>query len=338
MKKKVADIVKLVVFLGIGIFFIYWFLLKMEPEQKEAVWHAFLDANYWWVALAMGISLLSHWIRALRWNLLYKPLDITPKTTNTFGSVVVAYLANLAFPRLGEVARCATMRTSENIPMEKSLGTVVIERMIDLLMFVVVVLIGLLLMYGEIKDWVYNSLIEKYQSLPSVPLLAAICVAGLLALFAFYKLFWHKMLRFSIFKKIDDLVRGCIAGISSILHMGRAATWRFTIYSILIYLLYIAGGLLIIQAFRESRGMGLDVAFTIYLFGSIGMMFSQGGLGVYPVLVQMALGLYGVSLETGTAAGWLLWCSQQVVVIAVGLGYLIYFSQAKKKQENRINS
>ena len=331
MKKKVADIVKLVIFLGIGIFFIYWFLLKMEPEQKEAVWNAFLGANYWWVALAMGISLLSHWIRALRWNLLYKPLDITPKTTNTFGSVVVAYLANLAFPRLGEVARCATMRTSENIPMEKSLGTVVIERMIDLLMFVVVVLIGLLLMYGEIKDWVYNSLIEKYQSLPSVPLLAVIGLAGLLAIFLFYKFFWHKMLRFSIFKKIDDLVRGCIAGVSSILHMGPAATWRFIIYSVLIYLLYIAGGLLIIQAFSESRGMGLDVAFTIYLFGSIGMMFSQGGLGVYPVLVQMALALYGVSLETGTAAGWLLWGSQQAVVIVVGLGYLIYFSQTKKK-------
>ncbi|MBQ4376527.1 MAG: flippase-like domain-containing protein [Bacteroidales bacterium] len=333
MKKKAGDILKLVIFLGIGIFFIYWFLLKLDPEQKEAVWAAFRNANYWWVALAMVVCLLSHFARALRWQLLYHPLGLKPHINNLFGSVIVAYMANLAFPRLGEVARCATMRVSEQIPMEKSLGTVVTERMIDLLMFVVVIAAGLLLMYGEIKDWLYNSLIQKYESLPSVPMLIAAAVVALLVAFALYKMLWKRLLRFAIFKKIDDMVRDCIKGVSSILHMGTRATWLFVLYSIIIYLLYILGGLVIMQAFDASAGLGMQAAFTIYLFGSVGMAFSQGGLGVYPVLVQVALGLFLVPMETGTAAGWLLWGSQQVVVLTVGLGYLIYFSLAKKRNK-----
>ena len=333
MKKRAGDILKLVLFLGIGIFFIYWFLLKLSPEQKDAIWAAFLNANYWWVALAMVVCLLSHYVRALRWRLLYRPLGYYPSANNTFGSVIVAYMANLAFPRLGEVARCATMNTSEHIPIEKSLGTVVTERLIDLLMFVVVVAIGMLLMYGDIKDWLYNQLIEKYQSLPSVPMLAVAAVVSLGILFVLYKLLWKRLLHIAIFKKIDDLAHSCISSVTSILHMGGNATWLFIIYSVIIYLLYIVGGLVIIQAFDESAGLGMGAAFAIYLFGSVGMMFSQGGLGVYPVLVQMALAIYGISMETGTAAGWLLWGAQQAIVIVVGLGYLVYFSLVKRREK-----
>lgn len=331
MKKRTGDILKLVLFLGIGIFFIYWFLLKLSSEQKEAIWAAFRGANYWWVFLGMAVSLLSHYVRALRWRLLYKPIGFTPSINNTFGSVVVAYMANLAFPRLGEVARCATMNTSEKIPIEKSLGTVVTERLIDLLMFVAVVGIGLIIMYGDIKDWLYDQLIQKYESLPSMPMLLGAGAAAVVVALLLYKLLWKRLLHIPLVKKIDDLAHSCINSVASILHMGSKATILFGIFSAIIYLLYIIGGLVIIQAFGESAGLGMGAAFAIYLFGSVGMMFSQGGLGVYPVLVQMALAIYGISMETGTAAGWLLWGSQQVIVITVGLPYLVYFSLVKKK-------
>ncbi|MBR1792873.1 MAG: flippase-like domain-containing protein [Bacteroidales bacterium] len=332
MKKKAGDILKLVIFLGIGIFFIYWFLLKLDGEQKAAILESFREANYIWVIAAMVVSLLSHWVRALRWRLLYEPMGLFPSQNNTFGSVVVAYMANLAFPRLGEVARCATMRTSEQIPLEKSLGTVVTERVIDVLMFGIVILLGMLIMYSDIKDWLYDSLIEKYESLPSIPLLVAVVIGGVVLLIIAYKLLWKRLLHILFFRKIDDLVRSCITGVSSILHLGGHNTWLFIGYSFAIYLLYILGGLLIIQAFEESAGLGLKAAFAIYLFGSVGMVFSQGGLGVYPVLVQWALSLYAVPLTTGTAAGWMLWGSQQVVVIVVGFAYLIYFAMAKRRQ------
>ena len=334
-KNRLADIVKMAVFLGIGIFFIYWFLLKLEPEQKAAIWQSFKDANYAWVAVAMGVCLLSHFVRALRWRLLFRPIGHTPSINNTFGSVVVAYLANLAFPRAGEVMRCATLRTSEKIPIEKSLGTVVTERLIDTLAFGIVVLIGMLVMFGQAKDWLYNTLSEKYDNIPNVTFIISVLVAmGLLA-FIDYKLLWKRLLHIAFFKKIDDMVRGMIEGVKSIFHLGKRRTLMFIVYSVIIYLLYILGGLIIFQAFDETQWLGMRAAFVLYLFGTVGMTFSQGGIGVYPVLVQVALSIYGISMEVGTACGWLLWASQQAAVIVVGAAYLIYFSTKKSSPKKR---
>lgn len=330
-KSRIGDIIKMVVFLGIGIFFIYWFLLKLEPEQKTAIWQSFVEADYGWVAVAMAVCLLSHFVRALRWQLLFRPIGYSPNINNTFGSVVVAYLANLAFPRAGEVVRCATLRTSEKIPLEKSLGTVVTERLIDTLSFGIIVVIGMLAMFGQAKDWLYNTLSEKYNNLPNMTVISCVLVGLAIVAFVAYKLFWKRLLKIAIFKKIDDMVRGMIDGVKSIFHLGGRRTALFIIYSIIIYLLYILGGLVIFQAFDETGWLGIRAAFVVYLFGTVGMTFSQGGIGVYPVLVQMALGIYGISMEVGTACGWLLWASQQAIVLVVGAAYLIYFSTKRNE-------
>jgi len=323
----------MVVFLGIGAFFIYWFLLKLDADQKAAIWQSFRDANYMWVALAMVCCLLSHFMRALRWRLLFRPLGLNPSLNHTFGSVIVAYLGNLAFPRAGEVMRCATLRTSERIPMEKSLGTVVTERLIDTLAFGLIVLLGTVVMFGKAKDWLYDSLSAKFDALPNMTVLAIAGVLLLVLAWLAYKLLWKRLLHIGIVKKADDMVRGMVDGVKSIFHMGRRNTTLFLIYSAVIYTLYILGGLIIFHAFGETSWLGLRAAFVVYLFGSVGMTFSQGGIGVYPVLVQMALDIYGISYEVGTACGWLLWGSQQVVVIAVGAAYLVYFSLKKRKQK-----
>lgn len=323
----------MVVFLGIGAFFIYWFLLKLDANQKAAIWQSFREANYMWVALAMVCCLLSHFVRALRWRLLFRPLGLNPSLNHTFGSVIVAYLGNLAFPRAGEVMRCATLRTSERIPMEKSLGTVVTERLIDTLAFGLIVLLGTVVMFGKAKDWLYDSLSAKFDALPNMTMLAIAGVVLLVLAWLAYKLLWKRLLHIGIVKKADDMVRGMVDGVKSIFHMGRRNTTLFLIYSAVIYTLYILGGLIIFHAFGETSWLGLRAAFVVYLFGSVGMTFSQGGIGVYPVLVQMALDIYGISYEVGTACGWLLWGSQQVVVIAVGAAYLVYFSLKKRKQK-----
>ena len=327
-----GGVLRLVVFLGIGFFFIYWFLLKLDASQKAAIWESFTGANYWWVAAAIACSLLSHMVRALRWRLLFKPMGHVPTLNHTFGSVMVAYLGNLAFPRAGEVMRCATLRTSEGIPMEKSLGTVVTERLIDMLAFALVVLLGMVVMFGKAKDWLYDTLSTRFDNLPNMAMIVgALAVLAVLALL-FYKFFWKKLLHIALFKKIDDLVRGMVDGVKSILHLGWRDTALFVAYSVAIYTLYILGGLIIFQAFPETGWLGMRAAFVVYLFGSVGMTFSQGGIGVYPVLVQLALDIYGISMEVGTACGWLLWGSQQAVVIAVGAAYLIYFSIMKKRK------
>lgn len=334
-KNRLKDVLRLVIFLGIGIFFIYWFLLKLEPGQKAAIWQSFREADYLWVGVAMLCCLMSHFLRALRWQLLFQPIGYNPSLGNTYGSVLVAYMANLAFPRAGEVMRCATLRTSEGIPVEKSLGTVFTERIIDVLAFGLVIIIGLLAMFGQAKDWLYNTLSEKYDNLPNMAMIIGVLVALLLIAFAAYKLLWPRLLGIPFFKRIDDMVRGMVDGVKSILHLGTRRTVLFLVYSLAIYLLYILGGLIIFQAFAETRGLGFDAAFVTYLFGTVGMTFSQGGIGVYPVLVQLSLDIYGIPMEVGTACGWLLWGSQQAVVLAVGAAFLIYFSIRKRNQKKQ---
>ena len=331
MKRRLGDILKFIVFLGIGIFFIYWFLLKLDADEKAAIWQSFLSAKWGWVGVAMVASLVAHFARALRWRLLFKPLNYHPTVNNTYGAVMVTYLANLAFPRLGEVMRCAMLRTSESIPMEKSLGTVVTERLFDTLMFVIIVLMGFLLMFNSVKDFIYDSLSEKFSSLPTLAGIAAAGVLLLVVLFVLYKLFHKRLMHFSLYRKAVELIRGCVDGVKSILHMGPKSTLLFLFYSLIIYFLYIAGGWIIMEAFTETTQLGFQTAFVIYLFGSVGMMISQGGLGAYPVLVWQALAIYGIGETTGLACGWLLWSSQQVVVLILGLAYLVYFSLLKKK-------
>ena len=333
-KKKgtLSNVIKLVVFLGIGFFFIYWFLLKLDAAQKEAIWSSFTHANYFWVGCTMFACILSHFIRALRWQLLYKPLGYHPSVNNTFGSVVVAYLANLAFPRLGEVMRCATLRTSDNIPIEKSLGTVVTERCVDVLAFGVVVLIGLMCMYEQAREWLVDIMATKSSSIPSLATTAVIAVAAIVGIVILYRALRKKFSTNRIFSKIDKIVQGGVGGLKSILHLDPRSIVLFILYSCLIYLCYILGGVFILQAFPETVGLGFGAAFVVYLFGSIGMTISQGGLGAYPVLVWQALALYGISETVGLAAGWLLWGSQQVIILIVGAVYIIYFSLAKKKK------
>ena len=332
-KKRIGDILKFSLFLGIGLFFIYWFLIKLEPDQKKAIWDSFLQANYWWVAVVIIMGLISHLTRAARWQLLYKSMGYKTSLLNIYGSVVISYLANMAFPRLGEVMRCVTMRTSEKIPLDKSLGTVATERLVDVLSFVVIGLVGMVFLFGDAKDWLYNTLSEKYESLPNIWLLAAIGIIVLALIFLSYKLFWTKLLKYKIFRKINDFAKGCIDGLKSILFLSPTDVFLFIIYSLLTYGLYIMSGYVICLAFNETANLPLIVAFVIYLFGTVGMTLSQGGIGVYPVLIQMALAIYGISSAVGTAAGWLLWGCQQITVIIVGLLFLIYFS-FKKKHSN----
>ena len=221
MKKRLGDILKFVLFLGIGIFFIYWFLLKLDADQKAAIWQSFLSARWGWVGLVMMVSILSHFIRALRWQLLFKPL----------GAVMVTYLANLAFPRLGEVMRCAMLRTSDKIPMERSLGTVVTERLFDALMFLIIVLLGFLLMFKSVKDFLYDALSQRFSALPTLAGIATAGVVLLILLFVAYKLFHEKLLRFSFYRRIHQLVLGTVDGIKSILHLGPKSFSLFIIYS-----------------------------------------------------------------------------------------------------------
>ncbi len=292
---KLGDVLKFVIFFGIGLFFIYWFLLKLSPDQRASIWNSFLEANWWWVAAVMAETFLSHFVRAMRWRLLFKPMGHVPSRNNTFGSVMVAYLSNLAFPRLGEVMRCATLKTSENIPMEKSIGTVVTERLFDILAFAVILLMGLLVMFGKAKDWLYDVLSQKFAVLPRLWVVIVLGIVVAAAAVLMYRKYRTRWIKNRLFAKIDSIVMGALEGLRSIFKLDKKSIVLFLTYSVCLYALYILGGWLIFRAFEETAWLGVRAAFVMYIFGSVGMMISQGGLGAYPVLVWQAVDIYGIS-------------------------------------------
>lgn len=334
MDKKWGNIVKFVIFLGVGLFFVYWFLLKLDPDTKQSIWRSVQQADYWWVGAAMLVSLLALFVRALRWQLLYEPLGQTPRLRNTFGAVLVAYLANLAFPRLGEVLRCAVLTTSDDIPIEKSLGTMISERCVDVAAYLLIVLIGVLVMFSDLKTWFGEGFADRFSgSSWATLLLAAALILIIAASVWIYIRFRERLTHYRIIAKIDQLLTGCLEGVKSILHLQPRKISAFIIYSIIIYLCYILGGLIIFQAFPETAGLGFNAAFVAYLFASVGMVISQGGIGAHPALFQKALALYGVPLAAGNACGWVLWTSQQVIIILLGLAFVLYFALLKKKSK-----
>ena len=328
-KKRILNILKFVLFLGLGLFFVYWFLLKLDADTRASIWQSFRSANYFWVAVAMVVSVISHVLRALRWNLLLHSIGHGVRWNHSFGAVMVAYLANLAVPRLGEVLRCGVLLHSDGVPVQKSLGTVVTERIVDIFAFLLTLLLGLALAFYQLKDWLYDQLATKVSTLPSIWVVLAVGFVLAVAVVVLYVAFRKKLLKYSLFQKIDKLVTGFFEGLKSIAHLRRP--WLFVFYSITIYFLYFLGGYIIFLALPETSSLPFVAALVLYIFGTVGMMVTPGGIGLYPVLVWQALAIYGVGQEAGLASGWLLWSSQQVVVLILGFAYLVKFSILKKQ-------
>lgn len=118
------------------------------------------SANFYWVAVAAIVTMVAHLVRAIRWNMLIEPMGYHPKNSNTFIAVLIGYLANLAFPRLGEVTRCGTLTKTDNIPMDKLIGTVIVERVVDLLSLIIILVLTVLLQFNRISTFVYDHLLK----------------------------------------------------------------------------------------------------------------------------------------------------------------------------------
>ena len=330
MRKKIGNIVKFVFFVGLGVFFIYWFLSKLTADEKAQIWQAFDNVNYFWVAVVFVTGVLSHVIRALRWRLLFEPLGYKPRISTTFGAVMIAYLANLAVPRLGEVLRCGVLNRYENVPIQTSLGTVVTERIIDLIGFALTVLLGLVLEFNLLKDYLYDALSQK-MAVPSLATLAVVGISGLVLCIVLYRIFRKKLMQIPLFVKIQTTIIDFWQGIKSILYLRRP--WLFVIYSLLIYFLYFLGGYIAFLVLPQTMHLTLVAALMVYIFGSVGMMVTPGGIGLYPALIAETLAIYKITKPIGYALGWISWGVQQVVTLVFGMGYLIALPLMKKRND-----
>ena len=326
MNPKIKNVIRFTVFLGIGIFFIWIFLRNLTAEQKQEILNSMGNANYWWIALAIPLGIMSHYIRAIRWKMLIETMEYKPRNSNMFFAVMTGYFANLALPRLGEVSRCSILTKYENVPFQNSFGTVITERAFDMLIFIILFFLNLAMqaerLSGYINDKIYIPLQAKlninldFSGAFILLLLVFVVITGLI-----YVFFRKKIRSSNIYHKIYNIVKGFVDGMKSIVKVKNL--WLFAAYTFSIWMLYLLMAYIVFFSIPESSHLGLDAGLAALVFGSIGIMVVQGGIGIYPAIIAETLVLYGVASVQGYALGWLIWTSQNLTIVIVGIISLI---------------
>jgi len=327
-----ATTIKFVLFLGLGLFISWLTLRGLSQSEKQQILNSFRIANYNWVILAVLLGILSHVLRALRWRLFLEPLGYHPSLKTTFFAVMVGYFANMAFPRLGEVTRCGILAKYEKIPFNRSFGTVITERAIDMFLFFALFVLMVFTQVGTIDRYldtnIYPKLAEKFAN-PLFSRMFFFFSAALVIGFVLILVMLRKKIAASvIFKKIVKLALGFWEGIKSLSQVKKPGLFIF--YSLAIWVLYFLMLYVCFFCFSETTRLSPGAGLSSLVLGSIGIMVTPGGIGLYPAIIQETLILYGIAKTTGLALGWIAWTAQTSMILFVGGASLILLSFNKQ--------
>src|SRR5687768_11061050 len=334
MKKKLGTILQYLFFAGLGIFLVWWSIKDLNAEDKSHIQTALKNARYVLIIPVFIILLLSHFTRALRWRLLIEPLGYKPTKTNAFFAVLIGYLTNQAVPRLGELVKCTVLSKYEKIPVDKLVGTIILERLVDAVTLIIIFAITLV-----IQPSIYQDLVQTFftssetnadEKIPGY-ILGLIVLAIIILAIAIWMFIKKKNFKdlFAVCKRIWISVW---QGVGSIRYMQQG--WKFLFYTFTVWFLYFAAGYIGFYALQETEKYGIKEAFAILSAGSIGMIATPGGIGAYALLVEKTMQIYGLQKGVALAFGWLLWLVQTGVILAGGLisfGLLPLYNKKNKK-------
>ena len=324
MNKKIKKTLFLILPILLGVFLIWYSLSKLSPSDIESIKTSFKTANYWWVLVSLIFGILSHLSRAYRWQFLLEPLGYKPRFANSVMSVLIAYLLNLVIPRSGEFARAASVKKYENIPFEKAFGTIVAERVADVI--ILLAIIGLAFFY---QTELISSYIFKEDASGSI--YYKIFVFVVLPLVGFFTYRFLKKSRNVFIVKVITFINGLIDGAKSIFTMKKK--WEFIAHTIFIWAMYILMFYAVTFALPETTNLSFAAIIVGFVVGGLSMALTNGGLGTYPLLVAGALVLYKVDHNPALAFGWIMWTAQTLMVILFGSLSLILIPIYNKYQK-----
>ena len=316
LKKALLSALKVLVPLGLGLYLVWYFY---EQLVAEGAWDSFIDAlsraNYGWVWLSLVVALISHMSRAYRWKYTLEPLNHTPKFYNSFFAVMIGYLINLAIPRLGEISRCGVMSRYEKVPVEKLFGTVIAERVADLIILVSITTITIFFQYPIIES-LLGDILSKQSSGISAELVIGILVAGGLGGLALLIFIYRITSENAVIQTVQRVLKGIIDGITSIWKMKNK--WAFIGHTLLIWGCYFLMFYLCFFALPETSNVPIGGVLAAFVLGGIAIAVTNGGIGAYPIAIQLILALYGVEKDAGGALGWIMWSAQTVLNLVAG--------------------
>lgn len=308
----------------------------MCDEQKDEMFSAFSKANYFWIGFSLIFGFASHVSRAWRWRYLLSPIGKQPGFWTSYHSVMSGYLINYIFPRAGEASRAAILSRKTGLPFDKVFGTIIAERALDLVMLALVVGITLILQIDNIE--LFQEQIKNFQGNDSgcgnstvLSVMGAIVkwaiIIGFIAGLALV------ILKANFRKKFVDLVKGVWEGVTSIFRSKQKLP--FIGHTLFIWVMYIVFFGICFPALEVTSEIGLNGILAGFVAGTIGIVLVQGGIGVYPAFVGLILTTYidsnyqlGIHPQA-LALGWLIWTSQTLMMIVLGLISLISVGRIK---------
>jgi uncharacterized protein (TIRG00374 family) len=311
----------------LGAFLIYLSVQKFELTELIGY---IKNGNYWIAIPVFAISIFGYWIRSLRWKLLLDSMGNHVAPGHLFAALSMGYAVNFATPRLGEISRCLVLRKTDQVPLEQSLISVVIERVIDTLCLGIIVFIAATFNYdqsaGFMKDQIVAPLMQKLGGVPWLMLLlvGVIVLAG--GVWIYRRLKSNNLVKKLLVQMLDS--------VKKILRLKYKK--RFLLYTCIIWLCYFLMTFLWFFTFDDTKILGIKEAFVIMAVGSIGrsVPIQGGGMGAYHYLVSHAFAIFGITLLTGTALAFVIHGAQLLLTFVLGAIawiWLLYQSEKNTK-------
>ncbi len=329
MKKNILNILKVLIFLCVGLF-LFWLIYK--DQDMEVLKKDLQNINYWWMLLALLLGALSHVIRAVRWQQMVKPFGYHTRFSNSFFAVMSTYFANLAVPRLGEITRPTILKKYENIPFSISFGTIVLERIIDLFMLLVLTLILVLTQTHVFAEFLDNNpdIATRLDSWTST---YALTLAGSLFLLSILGVifFWRKIKKTAIYKKFAHLIEEFTDGLKSFNKVPNKPLFIF--YSLLIWGLYFLQTYVPVFAFEATSNLTIINGLVFFVIGSYGMVAPvQGGIGAWHFLIAGALVVLGINDQDARVYALVVHAALTLMIVVLGLISTILLPIVNTKQ------
>ena len=334
MIKKIISASKYVISLFVAAALLYYVFRGWDLGD---VINRFKQVNYSWVLFSVFLSIISHVLRAYRWNLLLAPVGYKSLSTyRTFKAVMIGYLTNLIAPRLGEITRCGVLKRTDGVNMSASIGTVVAERIFDFLGLLSLILFALALEFDRLSSFFVNFINDKFGGLNMTSAkLGLILIIGFILAVVVLTLWWfrERIKRKPFYYKLRSFVREMINGFTSVLRLEKKrGFWLSTIF---IWVLYYVMAYVLFFSVESTSQLGVTAGLSVLIMGGLGMSAPvQGGFGTYHILVGSILLTYGIAEKDGFFFATLVHTSQTLSVMIFGGISLLLTLPTKKKNDN----
>jgi len=307
LKKQISKWLSILFPVALGFYLIIYTYNKFTTEQILEIKSYFKNANYSYIFLGLFVAFLGNASRAYRWKFALEHMGYKTSFYNNFMAVNIGYLLNLTVPKSGEISRALIVKKYENVPFDKGFGSIVAERIIDMIVLLMFMALAVFLQFDIVKSFILDKI--PFQKLLIFSILSLLSGIALLLIYFYSKAKWVLFIK----QKISGLKEGVL----SIFHMKKKV--EYLLHTAFIWFSYLFMFYITLFVIPETSTLSIGAIISAFVVGSIAIAFTNSGFGSYPFLISKILLFYTISETAGNAFGWIVWTSQMVLVLIMGV-------------------